>query len=527
MRLNNHYIANVACRLIFARTASGRQGDWIAARLLLAAILCLSVFVGCRRSDPKTTGEETATSGKDRAANHESTEQARRATEKQPASAPATRTAGRVAPCVNPHDVPARESTCGHAVAFVGWRSGLEENSEKVLFFDPGDNALEIGRHEHRWKADPAETPVFFGKRRPSIVLEPAGVFTVCGAVVMSPRGDAEANAPVDGLAKVMPDLSQALDEKWPGLCGPTSAANLIYAIGTRRHTLVSGLPLGPSAHADERAARLIVGLNGDLDENSLAFRMGLREGGLGVTNEGMRNGLAEWLSHRDPGAWKVDLEWLADDEKAPEQQARFFQRCEFVSRSGGGVILCLWPGSEFADGSAAEATSRQTAASSTATNSRQGGNADNRGDASPSQSPPRAASSNGDRADSAAARGVTQHEAEASSPKTSTPAPAESGGGQTNAGRGFRGKKPNPNTVAAALQSGVQAIEKAKKARDAGNMASALEGIGEAIAVLRPYAGASAECRTALATATEIAASLNAALPRKAPAIRTPTTFE
>ncbi|MFM8633922.1 MAG: hypothetical protein ACKOEX_03780, partial [Planctomycetia bacterium] len=171
--------------------------------------------------------------------------------------------------------MPAPDTICGHAIAFVGWRQDLEDDSERLFFFDPADNGLEIGRHENRWGADPAESPVYFGKRRPAVILEPAGAFTVCGAVTMIPRGDATTSEPVDSIADVMPDLSQVLGDKWPGLCGPTSAADVIYAIGSRRKALVDGLHRGPSREADAAAIQLIIGGAPAVDALSLAGRMG------------------------------------------------------------------------------------------------------------------------------------------------------------------------------------------------------------------------------------------------------------
>lgn len=355
------------------------------------------------------------------------------------------------------------------------------------MFFDPGDNAIAVGRAEHRWRADPGETPLHFGKRRPTIILDAANTFTVCGAVVVSPLGDARASEPVQAFIDGMPDLTQAIHHEWPGLCGPASAANVIYAIGLRRSVLVEDLPRGPSSQADAAVARLIAGVNGEMNKHSLAAKMGLGIDGRGVTSDGMRRGLSDWLSARDPQSWKVDLDWFDDREKDTSSQSKFFQRLQAESRSGGGSILCLWPGSDFADGSTADAIER-------ALNRTEGV----------------ARAGEGDRERS----------------------PAESAAALPGAGAGGRpiglpGKKASQTVINTALRQGELAIDRARKAIEKSDEVAAADAVRLAITMLRPHAAGSIECRGALAGATELAERESRSGSDASAIVRAPTTFE
>jgi hypothetical protein len=522
-------------------------------RLCNLTTLCLvGLLIGCQQPRPKQTeSEKNKTVNKETAREPPPVKMER--AQKPPAENKNATRAGAPPPRSG---IPAPENMCGHTIAFAGWRTGLEENAERLLFFDPGDNALEVGSHIHRWNAEPGDSPVYFGRRRPTIVLDPAGAFTICGAVVMTPIGDAKAAEPVESIADTMPDLSQALGEAWPGLCGPTSAADIIYAVGSRRKSLLEDLSRGPSPQANEEASRLIVGLENKIDDRSLAFRMGLEGDGKGVTNTGMRLGLSAWLSDRDPGAWNVDLDWLDDQEKAPESLSRFFRRLEAASRSGGGVILCLWPGSEFADASTdeAEAAQQHAAAAAAAASGKNG-----KGGSGTTSAPfsregqkgnvrSRKTESDGGQAANSDQAGVTGEEGglpgtdgepqasrtrpvtpEQQSPVTGIPADAEQQATSSDnaSSKVFLGRKADPKTVERALQKGLQAIQRAERSKNKGDNAGAIRAAGDAISILRPYAAGNMKCRQALSEAAAIAVALDSAVPQHTPASHSATSFE
>ncbi|MFM7242640.1 MAG: hypothetical protein ACKO40_00500, partial [Planctomycetaceae bacterium] len=170
---------------------------------------------------------------------------------------------------------------------------------------------------------------------------------------VVTPRSDV-IGVPrmVETLARAMPDLSQDFSDKWPGLCGPTCAADVLFSMHDRDDDVLAGVDRGPGEAADAGVVQLVaVGLEA-LEPRSLAGRMGVRPDGVGATNEGMRRGLASWLDDADPEGWQVELDWFsdADGERPRAQQREFFGRLAAATEAGGGVILCLWPGSEFAD---------------------------------------------------------------------------------------------------------------------------------------------------------------------------------
>jgi hypothetical protein len=264
---------------------------------------------------------------------------------------PAKPAASRVPQRPKPAGRPAPTAQCGHAVAFAGWRPDGAGVRDVLLVCDPGDNVLEDVMHS--WDAKPRGMPVHFGRQRPTIVLQPAGAFTVTGAVVVTPRSEAVGEPRMaETLAPAMPDLSQDLSEKWPGLCGPASAADVLFSMHDRHDDVLAGFDRGPAEAANAGVVRLVVGGLEKIEPGSLAGRMDVGQAGVGATNEGMRRGLASWLDKVDPEGWTVKLDWLddADGERPPEQQRKFFGRLAAAVEAGGGAILCLWPGSEFAD---------------------------------------------------------------------------------------------------------------------------------------------------------------------------------
>jgi len=388
--------------------------------------------------------------------------------------------------------IPSPQAICGHAVAFAGWRASAGENGQRLLFVDPGDNEIEAGSHTHRWDADPAESTVLFGERRPIVVLSPADPFTIVGAVVLSPKGAAAAQDPVDMPVTRMPDLSQVPDGNWPGLCGPTSMADILYAIAYRRPRLLVGFDRGPSPKADSDAARLIVGEDGKLAADSLASRMSLRRDGVGVTSIGMRDGMAEWLEDHDADGWSVTLDWIDDHSKEPDEQEKFFQRLASVSRKGGGAVLCLWPGAEFADSSTEESASGVGVA----------------------VGPP-----------------SSDRSARPSLPDDGV-APSASRGDDGEAShadrlRGFEGQKADPRATAAALEQARQSMERAEQAFLKGNTTAANDYVAGAITVLRTHASGNHECRAALVRAEALADQIEASMPQQSRTSNNPTRFQ
>ena len=231
------------------------------------------------------------------------------------------------------------------------------------MLCDPGDNAIE-GRSLHGWAAKPRELPVYFGTRRPSIVLLPAGAFTVTGAVVVTAT-DSDKTAstqPEPATAAGMPDLSQDLNPAWIGLCGSTSGANILFYMGQQNPKVLGGFLRGPSNEADAGVVKLIVGSLECIHPDSLAGRMGTSEDGSGATNLGMRAGMESWLSANDEGRWSANLDWFNDQERSREQQREFFSRLAASVRGGGGAILCLWPGTEYSDSAVGEDEDESTA---------------------------------------------------------------------------------------------------------------------------------------------------------------------
>lgn len=442
-------------------------------------------------------------------------EQARQPKEREQAEPP--RRLGNTQP---PAGFPAPHAVCGHAIAFAGWKASVDGAEDAILFHDPADNAFVAEKHVHLWEAAPNESILQFGARRPSLVLDSASLFTVVGAVMMVPQQEAKANEPITGVGDSMPDLSQSLGDQWPGLCGPTSAADILYAIGSRRPLLLKGIERGPSDRADRDAARLIVGEGGRVIRQSLAARMKLRDDGNGVTNEGIRAGVAEWLDDRDAGNWSVQLAWLNDDEKDPEEQRRFFRELSENSRLGGGAVLCLWPGAEFAE-SSTDASERNGAGQADDEPVKAGQSTAAGGVASGDEKPGKAAESGRPQsAENNARPGVKETRA----------ASNDEGNSQSTAadGRaGFDGKPFDPVATDAALSMARKAMDRTRRALARGDEDTAIDAIAEAISTLRPHAAGSPECRAALGEANELAELVEAAMPEQKAVSDKPTSFE
>jgi hypothetical protein len=353
-----------------------------------------------------------------------------------------------------------------------------------VLICDPADNGMS-GTDAHDWNAKPRSLPVHYGRRRPSVVLLPAAAYTITGAVVVSPaRG--KVTATTDAVtADGMPDLTQHLDTGDDGLCGPTSAADVLFAMARRAPTVLPGIEAGPSPGADAAARRLIIGAGSDgRDARSLAGRMGIAVGGPGATNDGMRTGLDSWLADQEPGVWHVGLDWLDDAEKTAAEQQAFFGRLAGAIDAGGGVILCMWPGSEYADAAVAEPV-----------------------------------------ADRAADPDAGRNQADAAPAPAS---PASAAAAEKASGGGFPGRSPPAGAAAAAAREAAAALRAARRRLATGAAVDALDKVGEAIAAARPHAAADADCRAVLDEAMALAAEVDSrvAAPRGLD-LDKPTVFE
>jgi|GEM_PF-2951981 len=238
----------------------------------------------------------------------------------------------------------APQSICGHAVAFAGWRPG-NVGADVLLIHDPADNGESqsgSGDPIHSWKPKPLLLPVRYGERRPGVTLLPAASYSIAGAVVVASTGAAGRPRSGPVLAAAMPDLSQNFPGRGPGLCGPTSAADILYSIAPTRSAVLDGVGRVPAANED--VAALVLGGDG------LAELMAIHAEDEGATNDGIRAGLEAWLAKADPGAWAVSLEWLEDEPRSQAAQQRFLERLAAAVAGGGGVVLCLWPGHDQAE---------------------------------------------------------------------------------------------------------------------------------------------------------------------------------
>jgi hypothetical protein len=366
---------------------------------------------------------------------------------------------------------PAPTAICGHAVAMAGWRAA-GSGADAILICDPADNAV-TGSGGHDWQPQPRALPIHYGKRRPSVVLLPSAAFTITGAIVVTARRPSQ---PSDREAAAgMPDLSQHFDDRDTGLCGPTSAADVLFAMAGRTPAVLPDHQRGPSARSDAAVRLLIAGDPAvrQRDPASLAGRMGISIGGHGATNQGIRNGIDAWLAEVDPDAWQVSLDWLEDGEKPPSQQQAFFRRLAAAIEGGGGAVVCMWPGSEFADGSV-EQPAAETAAAQAAN-------------------------------------------AEPAKPTAAAVDPVN-----TLPGR------PATGSPADAAREARKSLASARRELAAGDVFDALEQAGKAIEVVRPHAAGDADCRAELAAAQGLAAEITAraAAPR-ATALDKPTVFE
>lgn len=417
-----------------------------------------------------------------------SPEAARSAADEKDPSKAAPQTASPVRP--KPSGKPSPEAQSGHAVAFAGWKPSKDGTRDVLMLCDPGDNAIE-GRTLHGWDAKPREFPVYFGRRRPTVVLLPAGTFTITGAVVVAAAGaDKSSSSSIEPVtATGMPDLSQDLNPSWIGLCGSTSGANVLFFMGQQNPRLVQGFPRGPSEEADAGVMKIVVGDRGRIQPDSLAGRMGTSEDGVGATNLGMRAGMESWLDEHDKGRWAATLDWFDDREKSRDQQRQFLSRLAASVRAGGGAILCLWPGTEYSDSAVSEEP--VTSASADRTEPRE---------APPEPAPSRSAAPN------SADAGPREPLPDAAFPSL-PPAPADSR--PTLPGRPASGL-----TEREAVDQAKREIDAARNRLESNSPARAFDHVSRAVTLLRQHGGDGADAAALLADAIALSKEIDRRLP-------------
>lgn len=372
---------------------------------------------------------------------------------------------------------------------------------------DPGDNVLaDVG---HLWETQPRDLPIHYGRRRPTLVLEPAGVFTVTGAVVIAARGRPVGPRLTESRAEGMTDLSQDINSAWPGLCGPTSVADVLFAMQAGGHSVLDGQPRGPGAEADAGVVQLLAGTLDRITPASLAGRMGIGQEGAGATNNGLRDGTASWLDERAPNRWDVRLDWFDDELRTREDQQAFFARLAGAMEAGGGAVLCLWPGAEYAD----DAVDHELPPEDLAEAGEPPGGAADAEETGQADAPP---------ADSAAAGAADMpppiempdlpRVPDAAFPAVHVPesgGPALSGGG----GEGF-----DPDEEAA---EGRRKLDQARSRLGAGSLNYAMRLAMQAVDRLDRAAAAGADCQADLAAAMAFCRDLERRLPSGTPTAR------
>jgi hypothetical protein len=389
-----------------------------------------------------------------------------------------------------PAGKPSPATRSGHAVAFAGWRPSKDGTRDVILLCDPADNAIE-GRTLHGWNAKPRELPVYFGRRRPNIVLLPAGAFTITGAVLIT-AAEANTSSPAEHepvTATGMPDLSQDLNPTWLGLCGATSGANVLFYIGQKNPKVLGGCPHGPSDEADNGVMSLIVGDREHIRPDSLAGRMGTSEDGAGATNVGMCAGMESWLTEHGDGGWLVTLDWFDDGEKTRKQQQDFFARLAVAVRGGGGAILCLWPGTEYSDAAVGEEVTTSSSAEVTSSEDPEAGSVPVEPTASPAPDPV-----------------YREPLPEAAFPPLP---PSPSGAGPTLPGRPSTGR-----TERDAINEARQELANARSSLERNDPPRAFDHVSRAVTLLRQHGGDGTEGAALLAEALALSGEVEHQMP-------------
>lgn len=269
---------------------------------------------------------------------------------------------------------PSRTRPVGHAVAMAGLLFGQRLPDGSLLVHDPADNKIglvadgddggdsETMRGTHAWLGASRECAVNFGKARPTIELADSRRYTIVGGVVLRPSDSLLRMGSKDIEAHRMPDLSQNIRPEWRGLCAAAAAADLIYYAGRRDQALLAGKTLGPGQDADKEADLLIAGAavkrkghEGQqpprAEKESLAFLME-NVGGDGASAVNIAKGLRDWVGRYSTGNWRVDIEFFDEGGviQTPTVQFNHLQQWSAAVADGGGVVVLLWPGDQWAD---------------------------------------------------------------------------------------------------------------------------------------------------------------------------------
>ena len=419
-----------------------------------------------------------------------STDPAASATEKESPSLPD----GPRSQQQKPSGKPSPTAICGHAVAYAGWSPQGDGARDRLFLCDPGDNELE-GRSAHGWDAQPREVPIRFGKRRPNIVLLPAGVFTITGAVVISEtnRSPVPPQDRDDIIAKGIPDLSQNGNPNWLGLCGSTAGADILFFMAQEKTNVLPECLRGPSAEADAQVIKILTGDRNEILPQSLAGLMKTGPDGFGTTNLGMRQGMESWLDKHDAGSWVVELDWLSDEEKPREKQREFFDRLAAGVRGGGGAIICLWPGSEFSDAATGDADSEPIGTASDST--------------SPESAPQKPSASKTGAPVGHPPRGKSEP-----FPDSDFPVPTSTASDRPVSLSGRRNTKA---TAEEALEQARQQMSEARDRLGLDQSRQAFEHATQAVSLLHEHSTTDAACRAELAQAIALCRKIEARLPR------------
>ena len=267
---------------------------------------------------------------------------------------------------------PSRTRPVGHAVAMAGLLFGQRPPDGSLLIHDPADNKIGLGadgddnsetmRGTHAWLGESRKCVVKFGKARPTIELADSRRYTIVGGVVLRPSDALLRMGSKDIEAHRMPDLSQNIRPEWRGLCAATAAADLIYYAGRRDKPLLAGKMLGPGQDADREADRLIAGTAAkpmrqesqqppQAEKGSLAFLMG-NVGGDGASAVNIAKGLRDWVGRYSAGNWRVDIDFFDEGgaTQKPTVQFNHLQQWSAAVADGGGVVVLLWPGDQWAE---------------------------------------------------------------------------------------------------------------------------------------------------------------------------------
>ena len=377
---------------------------------------------------------------------------------------------------------PAPNSQCGHAVALAGWRPEPHGSRDRLLICDPADNGIAGATFDHAerhaWKGNPREVPLHFGKHRPSIILLPSEPYTIVGAIIVRPieddpqsrsRGAGNKRDATLAIAANIPDFTQHFDPAWTGLCGAASAADILFSIASNRQHVLAEFDRKPSPQTDRDVAGLIAGHDGKLLPGSLASRMGMTDDGHGATNEGIRKGLESWLQEHDVDYWTATLDWMNDVETSRSQQREFFSGLGAAIRGGGGVVLCLWPGSEFADSAIGTTDAEDVQAES---------------------------------ADRSHVEPMQNQVADAPLFPPLEGVPVSPAGG-------FPGRKSPTESPEVAIAQAEKQLNRARSALAAGDDVKAFEHLAEAVKSVRPHASNDSDCRAVLDRVIQLSSSI------------------